>query len=242
MRPEPSPGTDGSQLAAAAAPPDLMLLLIRHAEQATMRIADADLSERGVVQASLLAERLAALPPTAVVSSPLRRARQTAEIVARRCRLQPEVEPGLEEYRLTPEARERRYTHSPARAMEPDPGDYAASALAGVRVIPRTGRWLNMDGVESIEAVRARGQAAIDRAVARHPGGVVACISHGGLINAVVGSWLGVVDDMWFVPWHTGISAVLLRADRRILLTLNDAAHLGGDQDMLGLVAGHVRG
>ena len=95
------------------------------------------------------------------------------------------------------------------------------------------------------EVLRIRGyrsafQEPVD--VARHPGGVVACISHGGLINAVVGSWLGVVDDMWFVPWHTGISAVLLRADRRILLTVNDAAHLGGDQDMLGLVAGHVRG
>ena len=152
MRPEPSPGTDGSQLAAAAAPPDLMLLLIRHAEQATMRIADADLSERGVVQASLLAERLAALPPTAVVSSPLRRARQTAEILARRCRLDPEVEPGLEEYRLTPEARERRYTHSPARAMEPDPADYAASALAGVRVVPRTGPPYSIDGSRLVPA------------------------------------------------------------------------------------------
>jgi broad specificity phosphatase PhoE len=99
-----------------------------------------------------------------------------------------------------------------------------------------------MEGVEGIDAVRARGRAAIDRVVTRHRGGVVACISHGGLINAVLGSWLGVVDDMWFVPWHTGISAVLLRADRRILLTVNDAAHLGGDQDILRLVAGHVRG
>ncbi|HEV7648192.1 MAG TPA: histidine phosphatase family protein [Actinophytocola sp.] len=52
------------------------LYLARHGE------ADGDLTEAGRRQATLLGERLAGLPLTAVHHSPLPRARQTAELVA----------------------------------------------------------------------------------------------------------------------------------------------------------------
>ena len=43
---------------------------------------------------------------------------------------------------------------------------------------------------------------------------------------------------MWFVPWHTGISSVLVSGEERILLGVNDAAHLSREEDMLHVVAG----
>jgi probable phosphoglycerate mutase len=52
------------------------LYLVRHGE------ADGDLTDMGRRQATLLGERLAGLPLTAVHHSPLPRARQTAELVA----------------------------------------------------------------------------------------------------------------------------------------------------------------
>ncbi|HEY2705198.1 MAG TPA: histidine phosphatase family protein [Candidatus Dormibacteraeota bacterium] len=208
---------------------------MRHAEQATMQRRDAPLSDRGERQAERLAERLAALPLTAVVSSHLRRARRTAEVVAGRAGLEAEVEEGLEEVRLGEEARWRRYRG----LLEPDPDDYVTAALNAVRVLSRA-RWTGEDGEESLESLLERGLAAIDRVTERHQGGVIACVSHGGFINAVLGSWTGAQRHMWFVPWHTGISSVLIRGDERVLLGLNDATHLGRDQDMLHILAADV--
>ncbi len=221
--------------AATPPPPGTLLLLIRHAEQGTMQRRDAPLSDRGELQAQRLAERLAALPVTALVSSHLLRARRTAEIVAGRTGLEPEVEEGIEEILLSEDARWRRYRG----LLEPDPDDYVSAALTAVRMLPRV-RWTGGDGEETHELLLVRGTAAIRRIVERHHGGVVACISHGGFINAMLGSWTGAHRHMWFVPWHTGISSVLVGGDEHVLLGLNDATHLSRDQDMLHIVAAEV--
>jgi probable phosphoglycerate mutase len=221
--------------AAAPPPPGTLLLLIRHAEQATMQRRDPPLSERGERQAERLAERLAALPLTAVVSSHLQRARRTAEAVAARAGLAAEVEEGLEEIRLGEQARWNRYRG----LLEPDPDDYVSAALNAVRVLSGA-RWTGEDGEEPMDSLLERGVAALGRVVERHHGGVIACVSHGGFINAVLGSWTGAERHMWFVPWHTGISSVLLQGDERVLLGLNDATHLSRDQDMLHILAADV--
>jgi broad specificity phosphatase PhoE len=231
-RPSPS--------ASAPPAPHLLLLLIRHAEQATMLVRDAELSARGRRQAERLAERLAHLPLTAVVSSSMRRARATAAAVAAPHGLEVEVEADLEEVRIDESTRQRRYQRrSPETRMEPGEQEYASSAMAAVRVVPRM-TW-GADGGESGAALRARVMPAIERVVARHPGGVVACVAHGGVLNAVIGEWAGLTRDMWFVPWHTGVSSVLVDGAERVLLGVNDASHLARDEDMLHLVAAHVR-
>jgi broad specificity phosphatase PhoE len=221
--------------AAVPPPPGTLLLLIRHAEQATMLRRDAPLSARGERQAQRLAERLASLPLTAVVSSHLQRARRTAGAVAARAGLEAEVEEGLEEVRLGEAARWNRYRGH----LEPDPDDYVTAALNAVRLLSRTS-WRGEDGEETLDSLLERGLAAVDRVIRRHPGGVVACVSHGGFINAVLGAWTGAERHMWFVPWHTGISSVLVSGEERILLGVNDASHLGRDEDMLHIVAGDL--
>lgn len=202
-----------------------------------MQRRDAPLSERGEVQAQRLAERLAALPVTALVSSHLQRARRTAEIVAARTGLEHEVEDGIQEILLSEDARWRLYRGK----LEPDPDDYVSAAMNAVRMLPGV-RWTGGAGEETHESLLTRGTAAIRRIVERHQGGVIACISHGGFINAMLGSWTGAHRHMWFVPWHTGISSVLISGEEHALLGLNDATHLSRDQDMLHIVAADVAG
>ena len=70
--------SDDAHGAAGPPPPETLLLFVRHAEQQTMQVFDSELSARGLRQADRLAQRLSRLPVSAIVSSPLRRARQTA--------------------------------------------------------------------------------------------------------------------------------------------------------------------
>jgi broad specificity phosphatase PhoE len=74
---------------------------LRHAESAwnaENRVCgrtDVPLSETGRGQAARLAERLRALPPDALYTSPLQRAHETAEIIARAAGLTPTVDERL---------------------------------------------------------------------------------------------------------------------------------------------------
>ena len=74
----------------------MRVFLVRHAEAAP---GDPDelrpLTEAGRATARLLAERLAAEPLDAIVSSPLLRARETAERIARPAQLVPETDSRL---------------------------------------------------------------------------------------------------------------------------------------------------
>jgi probable phosphoglycerate mutase len=227
--------------AAVPPSPDLLLLLVRHAEQRTMRTHDAELSARGRAQAQRLAERLARIPLTAVVASPLRRAIETATTVAAATALPIEVEPDLEEVRIEAEARRERYTDTAASVLEPRSDDYSTAAMGLVRLATRT-RWGAVPGAEDGATFRIRVVAAVERVIARHHRGVVACVAHGGTINAILGAWAQVDRDMWFVPWHTGVSAVLVSGEERVILTVNDAAHLEAGEDLLHIVAHGIRG
>jgi phosphohistidine phosphatase SixA len=72
------------------------VFLVRHASAAPGTPDDArPLTIEGRVEADALGERLAAARLDAVVSSPLRRARETAEAIAQACGLEAAVHEGL---------------------------------------------------------------------------------------------------------------------------------------------------
>jgi broad specificity phosphatase PhoE len=75
------------------------LYLVRHGKAAAGWDADADpgLDEVGQAQAEAIAERLAPLGPLPLVSSPLRRTRETAAALARRWDATPRIEPRIAE-------------------------------------------------------------------------------------------------------------------------------------------------
>ncbi|MBO0714250.1 MAG: histidine phosphatase family protein [Acidimicrobiales bacterium] len=214
--------------------PATLLLLIRHAEQVELLDPDPELSPRGRLQAQLVAGRLAGLGLTAVVSSPLQRAVQTAEAVCDRCELPLQMVNGLEEVQLGPLARAKLKERANQLAEEADRG--LRTRRSGVTP---SMRWEMLGDAESGDSARSRGLQALATIVEEHRGGVVACISHGGLINAVTypGHLSQAPGDLWFLPWHTGITTLRDDGNGRMLIGVNDASHLDLGEDPLSVFA-----
>jgi len=201
-----------------------LITLIRHGESVwngERRIQgnqDPPLSPRGRQQAALLAARLEQhLPrrPAAVYASPLRRALETAEIVAAVLSLSARQEPGLREMGLG--AWEGR-TVPEIRAASP--GAYEAW-LRDPQAHPAPGG-------ERLEAFTARVVAAFERLRAMHPDADLLCVSHGGPIKAILCHILGLDVRLLFriKQDNTALSAIQVDGETRRVVLLNDTCHL----------------
>lgn len=217
-----------------------LLLLIRHAEQKTLREVDPPLSDRGQLQAERLGQRLSLLPISSIVTSPLMRARATAAPLASATGITPAVHEGLEEVRLPADHVRHMFSNTAASGMEPDVEDYTSTTMASIAVSQKF-TWGKSGRGETGAEVRERLSLTVDEIVQQAHHGVVACVSHGGAINALLASWIGIKRDMWFVPWHTGITGVLFKDGERTLLFVNDATHLARDEDILNVVTSALR-
>lgn len=150
--------------------------------------SDVELGEVGHRQALAAAGWFRELRPTAVVSSAMRRARDTAGPIAAACGVPHLIEPELHE-----------------RAVGPLAGT-AFSMEAGAW--PETvARWAAGDtayttpGAESFDALAARLLPAFRRVVAAHPGGRVVVVAHGVVCKVLMLSLLpgwGVADWVRF--------------------------------------------
>jgi broad specificity phosphatase PhoE len=208
-------------------PAAIRLILARHGEADGSRefrlngSSDVALTPHGEAQARLLADALFPLAPVAVYSSPLARARATAEAIAMRAHLMVEILPGLREQfygsweRLTAdEARQR------------DPKRFAAWS-AGQRIAPPAG--------ESLSAVRQRVVACVDELATCHPGQAVVLVAHVGPIKALLCTALGLplsgVRRFWIDPasyslvdWRVAVDGEHLSMVRGV----NVVSHLAG--------------
>ncbi|GGH91788.1 MSMEG_4193 family putative phosphomutase [Arthrobacter liuii] len=165
-----------------------LILLVRHGETPTTgtvlpgRAPGLHLSERGRAQADAVAERLWDLPVEAIYSSPLERARETAEPTAIRTGTAVAVEAGL---------------------LECDFGDWTGAALAGLTGLPEWQTVQHNPSVfrfpngEGFSAMQARMVGTLDTLRAAHPGGVVVCFSHADPIKAAVAHALGTHLDLF---------------------------------------------
>lgn len=194
------------------------LLLIRHAEP--IRIVDADgpadppLADRGTAQAERLAEWLGTEAIDGLWSSPMKRARETALPLSTRTGLEIVVDHELAEY------------------------DREATSYIPIEELKaaKDERWMAMvegsfddDMDVDPREFQAGVVRAIDHIVNGNPGGRIAVVCHGGVINAYIGNLLGVDRVLWFEPRYTSISRVLAsRRGDRTVLSLNETAHLRG--------------
>lgn len=190
------------------------LLLIRHgdAEHPTAPLSedpktyDLPLTPHGRRQAQALAERLTLRSITAIYSSPLRRTRETADILASALKLA-----------VTDDARLREVEIAGA-------GPVALQDLAEIAIAH--GGWSHLEGTESSASIRGRMRESADAIIAACPQQRVAIVSHAGAINAYICSLLDLKGDFFFPAGNTSISTVRARDDRRLLVSLNDIAHL----------------
>ncbi|NUR85684.1 MAG: bifunctional RNase H/acid phosphatase, partial [Nonomuraea sp.] len=148
------------------------LLLLRHGEtplsieRRFSGLGDAELTPNGLAQAAAAAERLSREPYRldVIVSSPLRRARQTAEAVAARTGLEVEVDEDLREADFGDWE-----GHTFTEVQRQWPAELAAW-LAGPDAAP--------PGGESFATAARRVQAAGERLVERYAGKTVLAVSH----------------------------------------------------------------
>jgi len=191
------------------------LLLIRHAlplrlENRDGTPADPPLAPAGRRQAERLAAWLAPERIDALYTSPLRRARETADLLARARGLVVRVEPGVAEF------------------------DPLAASYVPLEEIKAENRelWLELvsggltAGVD-VALFRRTVAAALERIVAAHPGGRVAVVCHGGVVNVWAAHVLGLEPTLFFQPAYTSVSRFLAASSgERSLLSLNETAHL----------------
>lgn len=200
------------------------LLFVRHAEP--MRVeggtgvpADPPLTDHGRRQATRLADWLVFERVDAVVSSPQRRAIETAEPIAAAHDLEVEIVDGLVEYDVQADhyipLDELKATNDPRwRAMV-------------------EGRWYADDGMDDDpERFRARVLVAVDQVIERFAGRRVVAVCHGGVINVALGAVLGLPDLLWFDPAYASMSRIAAsRTGVRSVQTLNETAHLVARRD-----------
>jgi len=182
-------------------PKTLRVLLIRHGLTPTTgtvlpgRAPGLHLSEKGIQQAEAVAERLAEVRLAALYSSPLERARETAEPTERATGLAAIVEPGL---------------------LECDFGAWTGEKLSRlaklrewrtVQLAPSTFRF--PDG-ESFVELQSRMIALLERLRSAHPGGTVACFSHADPIKALLTHAVGThLDHFQRIDVGTGSISVI---------------------------------
>jgi len=202
------------------------LVLVRHAEPVRVAPgesggapADPELTERGVAQAARLGSWLAGEPVHHVVSSPLRRAVETAAPVARAHGLEVEILPGLQEW----DAHAEHYI--PMEELRESKDDQWQAMVEG--------RWEDYGG-ENPERFRARIVPTLNAVIEAHPGETVVVVCHGGVINVYLAALLGLTQHLWFDPAYTSLSRVrAARTGARSLASLNETAHLCATREVM---------
>ena len=193
----------------------MQLVLIRHALPERVVTtdgtpADPGLSELGRGQALALADWLAAERIDAVYSSPMLRARQTAEPLAQRKDLEIQLDERLSEF-------DRDSTiYIPMEELKQT--DYEAWLQ-----FVKSGYPADLD----VEAFYTGVVGAIEAIVAANSGATVAVVCHGGVINAWAVHILEIPRPLFFGPRYTSINRFMgASSGQRSLESLNEVPHL----------------
>jgi probable phosphoglycerate mutase len=195
-----------------------VIAFVRHGETAPnvagalLGRTDAELTDRGRAQAAALAALFASAPVLAVVTSPLRRATATAEVIAGPHGLAVDID-------------ERLIEIDYGSWEGKNPAELGSAGWERWRLDPS---WAP-PGAESLTALQARVvPACADLAAREAAGGVVVAVSHVSPVKAAVAWALAVGPD---IAWrmHLQVAAVTrigVRAGLPFLLSFNETAHL----------------
>ncbi len=191
---------------------------MRHGETPTTgtvlpgRAPGLHLSDRGRAQSERVAERLAGLFVEAIYSSPLERARETAEPTAARTGLDVNRDAGL---------------------LECDFGDWTGAAIADLAALPQwhtvqhSPSTFRFPNGESFTQMQARIVGTVEALRTAHAGGVVVCFSHADPIKAAVAHALGTHLDLFqrIVISPGSVSAILfVEGQAPVVLMVNSTA------------------
>ncbi len=198
------------------------IILIRHGQTAWNKVerirgqVDIPLDETGLAQARATAKRVAEdWQPSAVVSSPLQRAVQTAEIIAHEVGQEVSPEPGL---------------------LDIDFGEWQGLSPTDIRDRwPKTATaWLSaphtvsFPGGESLDCVKQRSMAALQALIERYSGEEIVAVAHTVVNRVVMCAVLGLDNSHY---WRIGQDTCAINVFRWhrgafYVDSLNDTCHL----------------
>lgn len=216
-------------------PGSTRLILIRHGQSIPARTdepfelveghGDPPLSPRGVLQAELVAERLAGENFSAIYASTLCRTQQTAAPLARLSNMDIRVRRDLREVQLgIAEAGRFR--------MMVEENHPAVEAVRASR------EWGDIPGAETNLDLTERVVGVLNQIHADHPDQAVAIFCHGGVIGAAVGHALSVNPFRMSGARNGSLSELVRTPTDWILRSFNDAGHIGSlfaDHDLSDL-------
>ena len=192
------------------------IVLVRHGLPLRVEletgIADPELAAEGHEQAAKMAAYLGVEDVEAVYVSPLRRALETARPLCKVLGLEAVVSEGVAEF----DRNSREYV--PVEELRATNDPRWEKLLRG--------EW---DGVDEDPSLfKARVVATIEDMIARHPGGRVVVVCHGGVINQYLAHVLGIETLIgFFYPKYTSIHRVMAaRSGQRSIVSINEASHL----------------
>lgn len=189
------------------------LILIRHSlpvrRVVEVGLADPELSETGIQHSERIAGYLVNEKIEFIYTSPLKRAIQTAQPLAKKLGLNPVVVDDIAEY-------------------DRDSGEYIPIEELRATKHPR---WQKMlDGEwdapnETVEQFKSRVVGAIELIVENHRSSTVAVVCHGAVINHYLANILGITTIRgFFYPNYGSIHRVFAsRNGLRSLMTLNES-------------------
>ena len=198
------------------------LILIRHGlpfrvEKKDGSPADPALGEDGIEQAKKLARWMANETLDTIYSSPLVRAKMTAQPLADVKGLEIKIEPGVAEIdELSP-------TYIPLEELKAkEPEKWRDLLEAGIETV--------YDSIQNLEAFRKKVLNSITRIITENKGKTVAVVCHGGIINIWASHILGLQKSLFFKPEYTSINRFMASSSGvHTLISLNQTCHLRSD-------------
>jgi broad specificity phosphatase PhoE len=192
------------------------IVLVRHGLPLRVEletgIADPELASEGHEQAAKMAAYLGVEDIEAVYVSPLRRAVETARPLCKLLGLEAVVSEGVAEF----DRNSREYV--PVEELRANNDPRWEKLLRG--------EW---DGVDEDPSLfKSRVVETVDDMIAKHPGGRVVVVCHGGVINQYLAHVLGIETHIgFFYPKYTSIHRVMAaRSGQRSIVSINEASHL----------------
>ncbi len=202
------------------------IVLVRHGQTEFNRTdrfrgrIDVPLNETGVCQAEQAATAIAArYRVSAIYSSPLSRAVQTAEAIGRATRLTVQPLPGILDF---------SYGEWEGKSIAEVESDYPEQ----YRLFVARPHLARIPGGESMRAFRRRLASAVERVAAAHASGTVVLVGHRMVCRVLACYFLGLGNaDLPRVDLETAsISLFERRPEGWATLLLNDTCHLRSDE------------
>lgn len=177
--------------------------------------SDNDLNEAGYQQVRRLSARLAKIPIAAVYTSPLRRTRRTAAILAEPHQLELTDLEELIEINLGDW--EGKYINEIKRGW---PGLWRQWLIDPSEVTVPNG--------ENLTQITARAVKGLRKVVAAHQGQEVLVVTHDITIKVLVAHALGATNRIYrhFEVSNASLNTIRYRNNRPYLIALNDTSHL----------------